>query len=225
MNLENLGATIGTTILPMLTDFTSGLNDLIQRLTEAFDEDGFKGLISEAMTIFAEFMEGLADSMPEIVDFAVDLIITFVDTLTESGNLAKILSAGIRLIVELAAGLIAALPEIVTAVGQLVIQTAAEFTKPENLQPFVEAGKSIASAVWEGITSLLNSSIFGNFIRSMFSSVGLGLLPTLASIQTGSIPTREGSVTNSNLYISTSSVSNSTVDYIVNKSRAIPAIR
>ena len=225
MNLENLGATIGQTILPMLTDFTSGLNDLIQRLTAAFDEGGFKGLISEAMEIFAEFMEGLAEKMPEIAEFAVDLIVTFVDTLTESGNLARILSAGIRLIVELAAGLLAALPEIISAVQTLVIDTAAEFTKAENLQPFVEAGKSLAQAVWSGITSLLNTSIFGNFIRGMLNSAGLGFLGTLGSIETWTQPGRSVSTSNSNLYISTSSVSNSTVDYIVNKSRSIPALR
>lgn len=225
MNLENLGATIGQAILPMLTEFTSGLNDLITRLTSAFDEGGFKGLISEAMTIFAEFMEGLADKMPEITEFAVNLIITFVDTLTEDGNLARILSAGIRLIVELAAGLLAALPEIVSAVQTLVVDTAAEFTKAENLQPFVEAGKSLAQAVWSGITSLLNTSIFGNFIRGMLNSAGLGFLGTLGSIETWTQPGRSVSTSNSNLYISTSSVSNSTVDYIVNKSRTIPALR
>lgn len=225
MNLENLGATIGQTILPMLTQFTSGLNDLIQRLTAAFDEGGFKGLISEAMEIFAEFMEGLAEKMPEIAEFAVNLIITFVDTLTEDGNLARILAAGIRLIVELAAGLLAALPEIVSAVQTLVIDTAGEFMKPENLQPFLEAGKSLANAVWSGITSLLNTSIFGNFIRGMLNSAGLGFLGTLGSIETWTQPGRSVSTSNSNLYISTSSVTPSTVDYIVNKSRTIPALR
>lgn len=225
MNLENLGATIGEAILPMLTEFTSGLNELVTRMTDAFGEGGIKGLVEEGMKIFAEFMEGLAEMMPEIVDFAVDLIVTFVETLTEDGNLAKILSAGIRLIVELAAGLLAALPEIVTAVGQLVVDTAAEFTKAENLQPFVEAGKSLAQAVWSGITSLLNTSIFGNFIRGMLNSAGLGFLGTLGSIETWSQPGRSVSTSNSNLYISTSSISNSTVDYLINKSQAIPTLR
>ena len=131
----------------------------------------------------------------------------------------------IRLIVELAAGLLAALPEIVSAVQTLVVDTAGEFMKPENLQPFVEAGKSLAQAVWSGITSLLNTSIFGNFIRGMLNSAGLGFLGTLGSIETWAQPGRSVSTSNSNLYISTSSVTPSTVDYIVNKSRTIPALR
>jgi uncharacterized membrane protein len=79
--------------------------------------------------------------------------------------------------------------------------------------------------VWSGITSLLNTSIFGNFIRGMLNSAGLGFLGTLGSIETWAQPGRSVSTSNSNLYISTSSVTPSTVDYIVNKSRTIPALR
>ena len=224
MNLENLGATIGQMILPMLTDFISGLNDLITRLTEAFGEGGMKGLVSEAMQIFAEFMTGLAEMMPEIVDFAVDLIITFVDTLTEGDNLAKILAAGIRLIVELAAGLLAALPEIISAVQSLVYETAMAFVNGDNLDQFREVGKAIASAVWEGITSLLNSTAFKNFIANIFSGLSwLNMIPSFEVL--GSVPTRSQTTSNSNLYISTSSIGASTVDYLVKKTQAVPTIR
>lgn len=227
MNLENLGATIGQTILPMLTQFTSGLNDLMQRLTDAFSEGGFEGLVSEAMTIFVEFMESLAEHVPEIADIAVDLIVTFVDALTEDGNLARIVTAAVTIIAKLASELLLAFPQIAEAVAQLVFNTAGEFMKPENLQAFVEAGKSIANAVWEGVTNLLNTSTFGAYVRGVFSAVfgnwgGLGA--AAAQLFGGGSSGGSGKQFYSTVNLHTSSVSTSTMDYLVKKSQSIPAL-
>lgn len=225
MNLENLGAVIGQAILPMLTDVVSGINDFVSRLTEAFSEGGFQGLMNEAMTMFVEFIESLAEMMPQIAEFAVDLIITFVNALIADDNLARLINAGITLIVNLAIGLAEAVyTQLIPQVGTLMYDTASAFADPANLAAFVDAGKAIASSIWDGVKSLFNSSVFGAYLRGVLTGGIQGGFISAGSYLYDNRGSTNSNVT-TNFNINTSSVGSGVIDQIVSRSRRVTTMR
>ena len=175
--LEGLGVEIYETLNVGLRDATQQAIDSVGRLSEAFKNNGFDGLIEEAGRVLSDFMVKIAEYAPKVVDTAIHLIQSFITaiqqnlpTIVQSAisiaeslingilqMLPQILQMGIDIIIELAKGLAQTLPTLVPVAIDAII-TLAE-TLIDNLDTLVDAGIELIFALVDGLITALPTLI------------------------------------------------------------------
>lgn len=201
--LEGLGIEIYESIDAGLKSAVDEAITNVGRLTDAFKNNGFEGLIEEAGAVLSEFMVKVAEYAPKVVDTAVQLIQSFITaiqdnlpTIVQSAlkigqsvlegiieTLPQILEMGIQVIHELIVGLTQTIPDLIPVAIDAIITMAT--TLIDNMDLIIDAGIELIFALIEGIIEALPTliekvpeiinSFWEAFDRNLFKIVQAGL--------------------------------------------------
>ena len=166
MNLQSLGAAIGSELLPTITSSVSSINGYIGELLQAFNEGGLSQMVNKAISIFAEIKQGIADMLPDIIPMGFQAIENFIMGLTE--NLPEMVSGGIDMVANLLSGLAEEAPKLIGMAFDFIVDFAGELWNQRD--KIIEAGIQVGKALWEGIISMINSTKVGQFIQGLMNS-------------------------------------------------------
>lgn len=173
-NFEDIKATIGTGLLPMLSNLTGGFNDLL---------GGIKGIISGSGTmdekmagigdLVAGFVNGLTAQLPSILQAGLQIVISLVTGIVQAlpammpaivallmtlvnGIIALVpilLEAGLQIIIALAMGIAAALPNLIPAIVTMLLSFVTIIIA--NLPLLIEAALAIILGLVQGLIAAL----------------------------------------------------------------------
>lgn len=169
LNIENLGASIGTKLIPYLTDFTTALNGLLSGET---DVQTFVGSLSNMVLqaaegiitnlpvimeaggeIFTSLFAGLQEIGPKAIDVAVEVLDNLVAGLLT--GLPMLLETGATLLVSLVEGIAERLPELIPTAVSVVMQLVETLTSPDVLVSLVDAGLLLIINLAEGLVKAI----------------------------------------------------------------------
>lgn len=143
--MEKAGQAIVATFAEPLSGAMNTILDYVQRLTKAFQDDGWEGLAEELGNVVDELVGFLTENIDKIGQFAEDVLTKFIDIFVE--NLPKLIPAAVSLLVTLGTALIDHLDELIDAAFQIVKSLAEEILKPDNLQKIIQAGVDLLVAL------------------------------------------------------------------------------
>ena len=171
--LEGAKIAVSDSLSPTLREFVQFGSDGLSQLTEAFKEGGLSGAMDAFGTILADGLamiieklpsfvdaglqllealgQGLLDNLPLIVDSALEIATTLLDTLLE--NLPTIIEAGIEVISQLAIGIGEALPELVPTIVECVLNIVD--TLIENADKLLDGAMALIEGLAEGLITAL----------------------------------------------------------------------
>ncbi len=130
---------------------------------------------STALVLFTSFVQGIADSVPDIMDSAEDMVTTLVDTIAEYAP--KLITAATDIIAKLVTGLGNGLPSLVTQ-GALLLTTIADAII-DNLPTIVSAALEGMQSFVSGITEALPT----------LSTAAVGIMTSLGTYLQENLPT------------------------------------
>lgn len=165
LNMENLGASIGSTLLPYMTELTGALNGLLsgEMDTSALVEtisgmalqaaegivEGLPAITEAASEIVTALIGGIQALIPEFVPVAMDVIFTLIDGMLEM--LPELVDAAAQLLTALVQGISDGLPNLIDTIVTVVLQIADTLTHPDTLVPILDAGLNLILALTEGL--------------------------------------------------------------------------
>lgn len=167
--LEGAKIAISDGVTPVLRDLVQFGSEGLSRLTEAFKEDGFSGLMEELGNILSEGLNMLMETLPQVVDAGIGLLEAFGQGILDNlpmliavgmqimssigssilQNLPVIFSAAMQIILQLAQGLAQALPDLVPAIVDVMIMI--QDTILNNLDLIIGLALEIIVALAEGL--------------------------------------------------------------------------
>ena len=128
-------------------EFLPAINDTIQSMQEAFSEEGFEGLATAFSEGFTNILMMLVERAPEIVNVAIVMIQSFVNSIQE--NLPMIMNSAVQIIIYLVQGIISMLPEITKIGIDLVIYLVEALI--DNIDLLIDAGINLIIALADGL--------------------------------------------------------------------------
>lgn len=205
LNIENLGASIGNTLLPYMTELTSALNGLLSGETDIQTFVGSlsnmvlqaaEGIITNLPVIMdagAQVFSALFAGLQEIGPMAIEVAVEMLDNLV-SGLLTGIpmlLETGASLLVSLVTGIAERLPELIPTAVSAVMQMVETLTSPDVLANLIDAALVLVVALAEGLVKAIPELvrqvpvIIKNLVASLIESApkilaaGVQLIVTL----------------------------------------------
>ena len=194
LNLENLGAAIGTKLLPYLTGFSSALNGLLSGETDVqtFVSE-LSGMVLQAAQaivtnlpvimeaggqIISSLLSGLQTMGPQIIEIAIEVLNQLVNGLLS--GLPMLLELGASLLVSLVTGIAESLPELIPTVVSVVMQLVEALTSPEVLVSLLDAGLKLILGLAEGLVKAIPELIraIPEIIKNLIASI-VEFLPKL----------------------------------------------
>lgn len=155
-----LGIAAGLTALAAMTATTiAGVIGALGLLIVGFTSL-IPAIIDFAVTLVVEFVQGIAKGAPKIFDAGLNLILKFLEALNE--NVPKIIEVGLQLITNLMNALSENLPPLIEAGANLIIELLDGManTIRDNDQKLADAMKNIIEAMLEamitGLVEILN---------------------------------------------------------------------
>ena len=198
---DNATALVGEVFMPIsegiAQDVLPSAIDAINKLSDAFREDGINGMIEAAGEIIGNTLGTFTSNLPKFVSTAVDIIGSLlngirsnlgaivqgafetVDTLIDGiiDMLPELISTGVLLIGKLAVGVIKAIPELVSKIPQIISAVVRGFS--DGASEFLGIGRNIVNGVWSGIQGMWSTfyynvkSFFSNIVSSVKSVLGI----------------------------------------------------
>lgn len=172
-NIDDLAISIGDELKASLIGVIDTSTEMVKRLSTAFEENGFEGLVEElgsvladilnligehapmilegAVSLITNFIQGIQENLPQISESAINLIQTFITSFLEI--LPQVLVLGIELITNLITGIAEMIPELIP-IAISAIDTIINALM-ENLPLIIDSGVQIIIALAEGIASNL----------------------------------------------------------------------
>lgn len=155
-----LGIAAGLTALAAMTATTiAGVIGALGLLIVGFTSL-IPAIVDFAVTLVVEFVQGIAKGAPKIFDAGLSLILKFLEALNE--NVPKIIEVGLQLITNLANTLSENLPPLIEAGANLIVEllNGMANTIRDNDQQLADAMKNIIEAMLEamitGLVEILN---------------------------------------------------------------------
>ena len=153
------------------SEFLPAINNTIQEMQEAFSEDGFEGMAEAFAEGFTNILMMLVEKAPEVVNVAMTMIQSFVDSIEENlpmitssavqiistlaqgilDMLPQILQLGIEIIVQLINGIAEQAPVLIPQIVETLLDLFMTLTDPENLDKLADAGGKLVLGLIEGI--------------------------------------------------------------------------
>lgn len=160
-------------IVPMLPQIVAavieGFVALIAALVEALPD-----LIPVVVEGIGVIVTAIFDNLPRIIESALELLMSFVNKLSDPGSLAKLVETAVLIITTVASALVEALPMIVEAGITLVAQLVE--TLIGKLSDLVSTGLQFVSSIVSGIGSGIPDIVKGA------KSIVTNILDTLSSL-------------------------------------------
>ncbi|MBN1058545.1 phage tail protein [Clostridium botulinum] len=177
LGLQDLGATIGQSLIPQATEAITGLNGMVEQLKTAFTEGGFNGLAESLGSVFAQiitkiseqaptlinmgvtviqsFLQGIQDNLPQIADGAIGIVTSLVTGIIDT--LPQLLEVGVQAISELGNGIAEALPELIPKAIDCILTLVDNMV--DNIDMLIDVGVKIIIAIAEGLIQSLPTLI------------------------------------------------------------------
>lgn len=152
-DIELLCRNLMESLSNVVHNITPVLNNLVKALPEAFEAlgqalmDMLPSLLSTCAGLFRSVLTMLIETLPELIPFVVDAVMTIIDALID--NLPLIVAAAIEIIVAICEGIGEALPELIPAIVEAVITIIT--TLMEHLPEIIEAGIQIIAGLVVGL--------------------------------------------------------------------------
>ena len=157
-------------------EFLPAINETIQAMQEAFSEDGFEGLATAFSEGFTNILMMLVEKAPEIVNVAVVMIQSFVNSIQE--NLPMIINSAMQIITSLVQGMLQMLPQIlqmgVQIIAQLILGIAQQ--APALIPQIVDCVLLIVNTLLDNIDLLIDAGI------ELIIALALGLIEALPQL-------------------------------------------
>lgn len=146
------GLEIAKNIVRSAPDFIQAGRDVLSGLSKGLTENHAQ-LYQKLRTIGHNLIKSLADSVttgiPDLVNFALNLVEFVVDALTDSKNLAGIVGGAVTLLTALADGLIQSVPFLIEKVPEIV--SSLEQALEDNADLISESGQKILEKLGESL--------------------------------------------------------------------------
>lgn len=168
-NWKSLGASIGKSFLPYLTEAQTALNQL---LTGKIGTSEFTGKIiavmrsgadalrqnlpeiqAAAQEILTAIIQIISEGMPLLAELAVPLLMTLAQGII--ANLPTIAQAGIEVLTALIQGIAQSLPTLIPVATQAIIELVGVLTSPENITAMINAAIELLLALAEGLVQAI----------------------------------------------------------------------
>lgn len=150
-SLETLGITIYEEFKEPLKSAAEEGIEYVNRLTDAFKDDGLTGLIEEVGDIFGELAVKAAEAAPKMVNAAIKFIESFVEGIADNSD--KLSTAAVNIIQTLIKGITKSAPQLATAAKTIVSEIVNNLIKllpPQLQKPVKEAVKTIKKSFEDG---------------------------------------------------------------------------
>ena len=201
---DNAQQLLGEVVQPITESFSTKLLpaaiDAINQLTTAFQEQGFEGLIAVGGQIISNILLGIAQSMPNIILTAVQIIQSIVTNL--QANMPQIMTAGgqillaliqgvaqllfmvgelaLNIITTLVSGLVSNAPQLMTQASSMFSDFCAQIQSrlPELIQRGGEMISSLLTGLLNNAPQILQQA--GNMLSDFIDTI-LSMLPSILS--------------------------------------------
>lgn len=117
LQIQDLGGSIGASLLPMVNQGLQAANKMLAQLKEGFQTGGFDGLMNAFQSVTVQAAEGLASAAPKLVETAVSLMESFTKGIVQA--LPQLLPAAGQILQALVSGLIRLAPTVFSALQQI----------------------------------------------------------------------------------------------------------
>lgn len=168
-NWKSLGASIGKSFLPYLTEAQTALNQL---LTGQIGTSEFTGKIiavmrsgadalrqnlpeiqAAAQEILTAIIQIISEGLPLLAELAVPLLMTLAHGII--ANLPTIAQAGIEVLTALIQGIAQSLPTLIPVATQAIIELVGVLTSPENITAMINAAIELMLALADGLVQAI----------------------------------------------------------------------
>lgn len=182
-NTTALKNTLGTVLLPVLTELATEGNSLLTEFTKGLqDANGDLSKVGEVIgdilpkalnvvmkyvpvildlikTIVISIGDAIIDNLDLLVDSATEILMTILDALI--AGLPKIAQGAFKLMMSLASGILKNLPKILNAAIQVVVTLAKGIAQslPKLIPTIVEVVSELATMLVENLPLLLNAAL------------------------------------------------------------------
>lgn len=201
---DNAQQLLGEVVQPITESFSTKLLpaaiDAINQLTTAFQEQGFEGLITVGGQIISNILLGIAQSMPNIILTAVQIIQSIVTNL--QANMPQIMTAGgqillaliqgvaqllfmvgelaLDIITTLVSGLVSNAPQLMTQASTMFSDFCVQIQSrlPELIQRGGEMISSLLTGLLNNAPQILQQA--GNMLSDFIDTI-LSMLPSILS--------------------------------------------
>ena len=157
-------------------EFLPAINETIQAMQEAFSEDGFEGLATAFSEGFTNILMMLVEKAPEVVNVAVIMIQSFVNSIQE--NLPMITNSAVQIITSLIQGILQMLPQIlqmgIQIIAQLILGIAQQ--APALIPQIVDCVLLIVNTLLDNIDLLIDAGI------ELIIALALGLIDAIPKL-------------------------------------------
>lgn len=127
-------------------------------------------LIQLGVDVLMMLIDGIVNMLPSLVSMAGEVIVTLVGALAE--NLPTILDAGIQVLLALVDGIIQCLPQLIPAIVQVVTQIITALT--QHLPELLKAGMTLLLEIAKGLIQAIPDLVAGipQIIQSIVNTFG-----------------------------------------------------
>lgn len=170
---DNARALVGEVFKPISDSMTKnllpGAIDAVDKLTQAFRDEGIDGMIQAAGTIVADTLGAFAASLPQFVNTAVSLVGSLVAGIED--NLPAITAGAIAAAGAFASGFVKMLPSIVSVAGSIVQSVAAGIKSHsrEIASGAIEVAKTLISGIGRALPDVAEAGL--TLLDSLLSGV------------------------------------------------------
>lgn len=135
--------------MQMLTNLVSGLQSGM--------ESSIPNIIAMGAEMLTQLILGIAETLPDLITMATDIVIELAETLTDPNTLINLVNAGIRLLENLVTGLGNAIPKLISAAPKIIanLVTALIASAPRLLSAAANIMLSIGKFLIQSIGNLL----------------------------------------------------------------------
>ena len=195
--LKASGNVLAVAFAPAITEITNKLTGFVNKLSQAYSEEGLGGVTKAVGEIVSEMLTMFAEAIPQVLDMGANILTSLIDGIISdpqklidtiigivlkiieiATNLfPKITEMGGRLIVALITGIAQAVPKLLTGVLDLMTATYGSFFK--QLPKMLEIGKQIVIGIWEGIKAMASwlydkvAGFFSNIVNGAKKALGI----------------------------------------------------
>lgn len=159
LSLQDLGATIGQTLIPLAQEAVKELNGFTKELKDAFASGGFEGLAGKLGDVLSKIITDISSKLPKFVELAVKIIQSLMNGLEK--NLPQITKSAIKIIETLILGLVKMLPQLVRMGIELIINLILGIADmlPKLIPEMVKAVIMIVNALIDNIDKIIDAGI------------------------------------------------------------------
>lgn len=132
-------------ILTVLGDIApTAIGILVPAIVELLPE-----IIQTGIDVIISLVQGITETLPELIPAATEAIIKIAETLTDPGNLGKLVDAALEIILALADGIIDAVPRLLEVAPKIITNLITALT--ENFPKIIESGEKLVKSLIDGL--------------------------------------------------------------------------